>query len=63
MQIEVELTKQDHSNFYREYGFRMKWKRKALILLLVDFLLCICLNILVWQLVILFGFLLFPFFL
>jgi len=62
MQIEVELTEHDHSNFYREYGFRMKWKLKAVILLLVDFLICICLNILVWQLVILFVFLLFPFF-
>jgi hypothetical protein len=62
MQIEVELTEHDHSNFYREYGFRMKWKLKAVILLLVDFLICICLNILVWQLLIMVAFLLFPLF-
>jgi hypothetical protein len=40
MEIQVELTEQDHLDFYRSYGLKRNWIGKALIILLVDIILC-----------------------
>lgn len=62
MEIQVELTEQDHADFYKAYGFKRNWIVKGLILLLIDIIVCICLDALLLQLVIILAVLLFPFF-
>src|ERR1700742_2583211 len=40
MEIKTETTEQDHLNFYKEYGLKRNWTRKALIMLLINLILC-----------------------
>lgn len=62
MEIQVELTEQDHTDFYKDYGLKRNAIAKALIMLLIDLLVCVCLNALLLRLIIVIAILLFPFF-
>ena len=41
MEIQVELTEQDHLDFYRQYGLKRNWIGKAIAISLIDVILCI----------------------
>ena len=62
MEIIVETTEQDHIDFYKDYGFKRNWIAKVLMLLLIDFIICIYLNSVMLPLIIILAVLLFPFF-
>src|ERR1700759_780729 len=40
MEIQVELTEQDHLDFYRQYGLKRNWVGKAIVILLIDIVFC-----------------------
>jgi len=45
MEIHVELTEQDHLDFYRQYGLKRNWIGKAIAILLIDIILCAALGV------------------